>query len=424
MKDKFLACTSDLGLINGGESWENGCVLPGCKLNEPKLINILITGTKDGSNCHRELPGWLVALSDVDAAAFVYDHEVGKFELDKWNEPYFVMIARFGQLVNKYRGLLILDPYDICGVKNKSGKPKRTPFNPWTNNKQGIKGFWDERAKDYCQAWEDKLDKALKNVNWIPTIGNELDKRCIEQGKRTLLNFMSKKRFYFFKKHKVVYHGMLHNLSRTSPWGIWHKWQKKNWHLDEHVGEVWHLKGTIAKIKKMGNDHKEIPVEPRCFFSIDGINDQEMNIEDVLDILKPLVKTKDTGKSKMFFKKKPIIEVLNYSNKHITRALNRFHRLMFGVDLSNFGKIFDDAPPARPPDPASPAIEPPVDMPKERPTKPIILKPIIKKEVIMKNLFDFKGWFKWHTSGNAWAVSAIVLLFLIGLIVGALNIHW
>ena len=391
MKDKFYACTSDLGLINGGESWENGCILPGCKLDEPKLTNILMTGTKDGANCHRELYSWSVALSDVMANPFKYDYGAGKFDLNQLNTAYFVMLSRFGYLVNKYRGTLIFDPYDECGVKNKKGKPKRTPFNPWTNNIQGIKGWWDPKAAPYCRAWEDRLVKALRDVIWIPTIGNELTKRCVEQGQRTLKNFLG-------KGFNIVYHGMLHNTKRTDPkppWFYWHKWQKKNWHLDEHVGEVWHLKGTIAKIKKMGNDHKEIPVEPRCFFSIDGINDQEMSKEDVLDILAPLYETKDTGKSKMFFKKKPIIEVLNYSNKHITRALNTFHKYMFGVNLSNYGKVFDDAPPVRPPDPAPPIIEPPVDVPEEpgneEPTKPINIQ---KKEKKMKKYFNFKEWFK------------------------------
>lgn len=398
MKDKFYACDTSYGTIS--VTWKGFSIInPSGSYNRDMHIQQLKVGTNQGANCKREMPFWIDHKDSVVCSPFKWIESKQKYDLDQWNDQYFINLRQIAMDINTYRGLFIFDLYDHCGEKDKPGRPKRSIVNPWITNKQNTRGSWTDKAKKYCEKWEKKVNDTLRGLNWIPTIGNELEARHIEQGKRTLLNMLS-------KGHKAVYHGLLH---LTPGWRKWHLWQKVHfWKHDKNVGEVWHLNGSVKKIKEIGENSENIPLTPPIFFSTDGIGNDVWSVDKIVDkFFKPFLKVKGTSKYRTLFngKKPPVFEVLNYNNPAACLALNEGHKLLFGKNLKNYGKYEDELNPV--PEPVKPEPDPPT--PEPEPEKP-------KEDIMIKNIFDFKGFWKMvYENKKLWLI-LISHAALIGLI--------
>jgi hypothetical protein len=399
MKDKFYACDTSYGTIS--VTWKGFSIInPDGSYNEDLHIYQLKYGTNLGANAYREMPFWIDHIDSVVCSPFMYDEAKKKYDLDKWNEQYFVNLRAIAKNVNKYRGLFIFDLYDHCGTKDKGDRVK---LNPWLTNIQGVDGWWDSEI--YCSKWERKVNNALLGLKWIPTIGNELEKHHIEQGKRTLLHMLD-------LGHKIVYHGMMHNTKRGTPWWHWHQWQKKEaFHLDDNVGEVWHLNGSIKKIREISEDSKNIPLTPPIFFSTDGIGEADWPNDKIYKYFcEPFLKVKKESKFRRLLEsdKPMVLECLNYNNPDACLVWNRFHKDVTGRYLNNFGKYEGDLKP--PPVIKEPEKEKETENKKEEPKEESKMK--FDWKIFFQNIWKFV--LKPMKIQPVWILVWILLGFILG----------
>ena len=84
----------------------------------------------------------------------------GVFNLDKFNEQFFIQLNRLATIAYDFRVALYVDLFDHCGTK----KAEYRLLHPFYNNRNGVKGMYDRSV--LAQEYRNKLAERV-----IETIG-------------------------------------------------------------------------------------------------------------------------------------------------------------------------------------------------------------------------------------------------------------
>jgi hypothetical protein len=291
MKDKILIFSSKLGIIDPG--WVDGCWRTDGTVDEKKLDETFRNHANCGANSTRELPYYGKKLKHC--TPFV---KVGsKHDLSMKNESYFDGIKLHLYYAKKYNLMYWQSLFDKVGAKGKDDLDK---YNPWTVNKQGIKGFWKASAKKYRH----------KMIDWYIKSGVKYFELCNEPNTQDV-DAMVDTYLYLIEKgirQRDINMGFQHSSE------AWNRFKRKLWDETKPYDSKTDMFSSVHQVIKNNYVPRLIVgqyITRRFFLSTDGDKPRPTK-EKIYDYFLPLFKEID-GKMRHVASNKWGFEVLNHS---------------------------------------------------------------------------------------------------------------
>lgn len=371
-KKKVKIVSSKFGVVS--ISWKEGVLIPGDppKLNKSRWTEYCRVHAHNGADETRETT-WLVDGTDVLAAAFEYIKDSKAFDLSQLQNWFFNLIREMREIAESFNLVFIWTLF----IWNEIKKKKYRPFNPWTNNLQGISDWTDPKAEQYWKAYVRGIVKKSK-VKKLYLVNEPPDSRSLA---KIHAGFLWRLTRYLVDELKFPYD----NLVLGFQWGglCWDKYQD----IQKHAADNARLKYRSFSPVHNLSDEKVDWIEAqqnanRCIFaSFDG---------RTKPMRPPNTETKRTTVNLLNISKsmKLNIEVINNLDHGGRADAARGPALGYRECYRHMPVNADKFPPVEVP--IDPEPIDPVDPTKPDPIDPI--KPI--KEVIMQNIRDYKNFWK------------------------------
>jgi hypothetical protein len=148
MADKANLYVSWLGIFATGwmpdkEGWDGGC-MGDMKLDEDQFKAFIHPARKYGANRCRIFPyetKW-VKSADKMFSPYLWDSVKQKWNLDKFNEAYFVELDKVVYLAGKNNIKIVYSLFDNCQYHTAPGSNRNPLMAPWQNNVQGFANYF------------------------------------------------------------------------------------------------------------------------------------------------------------------------------------------------------------------------------------------------------------------------------------------